>query len=541
MLEPRNTLPSGLPSLRGGRYLIYGVLGKGGNARVYQAWDTQVEAWRAIKVLAPDQVENDEVRARFAQESELMARLDHPHVVRVYDIADDPYTPHIVMELCAGGAIIDWMKVHGAVPPRLALRVMRQIGEAVRMAHEQGLIHRDIKPHNILIDAHGVAKLTDFGIAREIDSSLTQSGSVLGTYAFMAPEQRNDAAAVDHRADIYALGATLFTLVRVKTSSELFIAEPDDPLFEGVPPTLVELILKAASYRPKDRHPDVAAFLAHLDEVEAGLPPDPPDTPPLEALARSLPLRPPDDLPDLEQLEDLLRALALSEELTGSDVEGIDTTLNGGDEEAVEDRPSYLAEPEPEPEPEAPVVIGVEEPEEVPSLEELAAARRRSGLLWLASAMVGAVAVGVAALAVVVGYGAVEVTGARTRVQVAERDLVEAVHDATPIVPELPKERAELLSQLFFQIEDQPDRAPELARRFASVLEEVVAQDRVEGDALLVSQNVLGAADRVRSAERAWSEAASSWSGRFAVLLGLATAPIDRGERGEIPNVPLSP
>ncbi|MCA9570884.1 MAG: serine/threonine protein kinase, partial [Myxococcales bacterium] len=554
MLDTSEAPSPHLPTLDDGRYVISGVLGKGGNARVYQAWDTQLRAWRAIKVLSPEFIENVEVRARFAQESATMARLDHPNIVKVYDISDDPFTPHIVMELCEGGAIIDWMKVHGAVPPQLAIRVIGQIALAIGAAHEEGLIHRDIKPQNILIDQYGIAKLTDFGIARVEDNSLTQAGATMGTYAFMAPEQRHDSTSVDERTDIYSLGATLFTLTRVKTTTELFVAEPDDPLFDGLPEALVQFILKTCSYRPKDRPQTIQAFIEGLLEVASVLPPDPKETPPIQALAKPLPVRPPDDLPNLDQLEDLLKALALGEESQAHTTGGssIDSTTLGSlrtprppptpppsgsmDSDPFELlRDADLPAPPPTPTPPpprpraertatpAPVAapVSVQEPEEEPAPPVVV---EKAGTPWatVAALAVGVVGLGLALSGVVVVYGSVRVTGAQTEVRKAERELVTTVLSAAPAIPQL--QDPDTLRTLYFQVQDgEPAQAARSARAFAGVVERSVATSSPQGDAILLSRNVLTAVDRVEAADAAWEAASETLPGHLAVALGLAS------------------
>jgi serine/threonine protein kinase len=540
MLEESPAATSAFPTLHGGRYVISGVLGKGGNARVYQAWDGTLRAWRAIKVLSPQFLEDETVRSRFALEAATMARLDHPNLVKVYDISDDPFTPHIVMELCEGGAIIDWMKEHGAVPPQMAIRVIGQIAQAVQAAHDEGIIHRDIKPQNILVDQYGIAKLTDFGIARDEDSGLTMAGATIGTYAFMAPEQRHDSTRVDPRTDIYSLGASLFTLCRVKTTTELFVAEPDDPLFDGLPEPLVQFILRACAYRPKDRHQTVDAFIDGLLEIGRVLPPDPPG-PPIEALATPLPARPPDDLPDLAQLEELLKALALHDNPTGGGT--LDATTLGtrpdpmaaiqsfdaGEvpddpepvaPEAPEEPPKAEAAPEPADEP-PPAVVEEPPVAVVPTVVEAPA---RSHLPLVAASVVGVLGLALAGLVALVMVGSVGVNGAASDVRRAERDLVVAVLAAAPAIPQL--QGAPTLRNLYFKVQDgDPVQAARNARAFADAVERSVLGRSPKGDALLLTRAVLNASTVVDDADAEWQEAAQSTTGGLAVMLGLAEGP----------------
>lgn len=546
MLEEIPAQTRGYPTLHGGRYVISGVLGKGGNARVYQAWDTTLRAWRAIKVLSPQFLDDETVRSRFALEAATMARLDHPHLVKVYDISDDPYTPHIVMELCEGGAVIDWMKVHGAVPPQMAIKVIGQIAQAVHAAHEENIIHRDIKPQNILIDQYGMAKLTDFGIARDQDSGLTMAGATIGTYAFMAPEQRHDSTSVDIRTDIYSLGATLFTLVRVKTTTELFVAEPDDPLFDGLPEALVQFILRTCSYRPKDRYQTVDAFIDGLLEISGVLPADPPTTPPIQDLAAALPARPPDDLPDLAQLEDLLKALALNggqPHTTGGST--LDATTLGGrpDPFAVlrdyaqpdlQEAPAPAPDPYLEEEATEPAFEEVQEPQNEPAEVEQAIAPVQEALAEVRPAsnpvaMAIAAASGLAFLLVAIFgvtamVGSVDVNGAATDVRRAENDLVVSVLATAPAIATL--DQAPALRTLYFQVQDgDPAQAARSARAFAVELERAVGSRTPKGDALLLARNVLNASENVDRADSAWAASAGSVTGSLAVAMGLAESP----------------
>jgi serine/threonine protein kinase len=171
-----------------GRYIVTRLLGKGAHARVYLAHDSRLKQWRAVKVLASNHIDDDHVRSRFEAEAEVMAKLSHQNLMRVIDIDRDGKVPFMVMELARGGAVLDWCKRHGALPPRLALRVAMQCAEGLHHAHEQGVVHRDVKPHNILVREEDRVVLTDFGIARIDDGlHLTAAGSAMGTFVFMAP------------------------------------------------------------------------------------------------------------------------------------------------------------------------------------------------------------------------------------------------------------------------------------------------------------------------------------------------------------------
>ena len=153
-----------------------------------------------------------------------MATLEESRVVRVFDMGEDEGRVYIVMELVEGGSLVDRVNAAGPLPPQLATQVAIQIAESLHVAHVAGVIHRDIKPHNILLTRSGDIRITDFGIAQvqsDASDGLTRTGAVMGTWGFMAPEQRSNAKGVDARADVFSTGATLWALM--KASSQFSI------------------------------------------------------------------------------------------------------------------------------------------------------------------------------------------------------------------------------------------------------------------------------------------------------------------------------
>ncbi len=274
-------IPRNAPSISEGRYLLVSRIGEGGMAGVYRAWDQRLRVWRAVKVLFPQYAEKDRVRQRFATEAHTMARLEHPNLVRIYDVGDAGPLPFIVMELVEGGTIEQWVLRFGAMPPRLATQVMLEITDAAQATHAADVVHRDIKPQNILISAAGRCKLTDFGIAHHNDQGVTQTGMVMGTLGYMAPEQRQNAKNVDHRADIYALCSTLWTLLSGEVAHDLFNAPVDPSLLACIPEPLHPVILKGCTYARTERYADTDALDRALRIALSALPPDPEDTPPL--------------------------------------------------------------------------------------------------------------------------------------------------------------------------------------------------------------------------------------------------------------------
>ncbi len=252
-------------------------------AVVYRAFDEHLRVARAVKLLVPAAARLPEARSRLETEARAMATLAHPNVAAVYDIRKDDKELFLVMELIEGGTLWDWVRVHGPMPPRLAIQVMLPVLDAVGAAHEAGVIHRDLKPQNIMLSAGGEPKVTDFGIAHVQASfggtSYTRTGTVLGTWAFMAPEQRHSARAVDERSDVYALGATLYSLLTAEPPFDLFAADRDARLLAGIPQPLCDPIRTATRYDPAQRYHSTGALaealsaaLPALDEVPDGTP-----------------------------------------------------------------------------------------------------------------------------------------------------------------------------------------------------------------------------------------------------------------------------
>jgi len=277
--------PSPYPThLRNGRFSLVSLLGEGGMASVYRAFDHELKVWRAVKLLSPKFAETSSARRRFTTEAQAMAALEDAHIVRIYDVGVEGHFPYIVMELAEGGCPAVWLKRHGPMPPRMAVDVTIQICQGLQAAHKRGIVHRDIKPHNVLVDSAGKCKVTDFGIARVLydGNSLTQTGSVMGTPAFMAPEQRVNTKAVDHRTDIYAAGATLYTLLTRTTTMRLYHAAMDPEILDGIPDVLAKPLLRATAYQADDRYDRVVDFARDLLMVRAKLPVDPASTPPLQ-------------------------------------------------------------------------------------------------------------------------------------------------------------------------------------------------------------------------------------------------------------------
>ncbi len=272
------------PPLADGRYRLITVLGVGGMATVYKAFDGRLQVPRAIKILSPELGLRPSLRARFESEASMMALLEHPNIVRIYDVGADGDRAYIVMELVDGGSLLDRVKTGGKLPPNLALRVTIDMLDALGVAHKRGVVHRDIKPHNILLSSDGNLRITDFGIARmqnEKDDGLTKTGAVMGTWGFMAPEQRADAKSVDERADLYSVGATLYSALTGKTPVDLFVADMDSSLLKGIDHALAQVIKKSTRYNREERYATAAEMAAACRTLLALVPADPANTPPM--------------------------------------------------------------------------------------------------------------------------------------------------------------------------------------------------------------------------------------------------------------------
>jgi serine/threonine protein kinase len=262
-----------------GSYQIVAPLGEGGMAAVYKASQPAMERFVALKVLPRHMSASDEFVARFRREARLLAQLQHPHILPVFDYGESEGYPYIVMPFIVSGTLADILR-----DQRLSLsevrRIISQIGDALSYAHAHGMIHRDIKPSNILIDERGNCLLTDFGLARmaEAADKLTTSGAVMGTPAYMSPEQ-GTGSATDQRSDIYSLGIILYEMLtgRVPYTAETPIAvvfkHVQDPLpsarkFNPSLPEGLELVLlKSLAKNPEDRYQTADAFVQAVQQV----------------------------------------------------------------------------------------------------------------------------------------------------------------------------------------------------------------------------------------------------------------------------------
>ena len=264
-----------------GRYRVIRRLGSGGMADVYLAEDTQLGRKVALKLLYRRFAEDAEFVERFRREASSAAGLQHPNVVQVFDRGQWDGTYYIAMEYLEGRNLKEVVREHGALDPALAVDLVLQILKAARFAHRRGIVHRDIKPHNVIVDDEGRAKVTDFGIARAGASDMTETGSIMGTAQYLSPEQAQGQP-VDARADLYSIGIVLYELLTgtlpFDAESAVTIAlkqvseEPIPPTARNpaVPPALDAVVLRAMRKDPADRYQDAAAFIEALERALAG-------------------------------------------------------------------------------------------------------------------------------------------------------------------------------------------------------------------------------------------------------------------------------
>lgn len=256
------------PTLANGRYVVKRCVGRGGMGAVFLAHDEVLKGRRALKVLDPALMARPEARARFRTEAIAMSQLNHPNVIRVFDQGQEGLTSYIVMEYVAGGSLRSFLRRTGVLERDLAISLCLDVADGLHHAHERGVIHRDIKPDNILLDEQG-AKLTDFGIASvwDVGSGLTRSQAVLGTPAFMSPEQRLDSKRCTPKADLYSLGATLFVLLSDEDPIDLYEPDARERLLEGIEPSLADIIRTAVQIDPDERFASAKAMAEVLEAV----------------------------------------------------------------------------------------------------------------------------------------------------------------------------------------------------------------------------------------------------------------------------------
>lgn len=270
-------------ALFAGRYRIIRRLGQGGMARVYLAQDESLHREVAIKVLADRHSDDPHFIERFQREARAAARLNHPNIVQVYDQSQGGMS-YIVQEYVEGETLKDLIRRESPIDPRRAITIALQILAALRVAHQQGVIHRDVKPQNILMQPDGKLKVADFGIASAGgDTEMTEAGSIVGTAQYLAPEQARGLT-VGPPADLYALGIVLYEMLSGRVPFEgdsavnvalRHVQEAPEPLTERnplVPVALESVVMRALAKDPRQRYQSADEMGVELDQVRQGLP-----------------------------------------------------------------------------------------------------------------------------------------------------------------------------------------------------------------------------------------------------------------------------
>lgn len=261
-----------------GRYLVDRPIARGGMSTVYRCLDTRLGREVAAKVMDERYVHDDVFLERFAREARAMAQLNHPNLVNVYDFSAAGQDVFLIMELITGGTLRELLAERGPMPPHAATAVMRAVLTGLDVAHRRGLVHRDIKPDNVLINGDSTVKLADFGLVRAASESRHSTDQIIGTVAYLSPEQV-DGTEITQASDVYSAGIVLFELL---TGSVPF--DGDTPLahamarlhmdvpapssrMQGVPMLFDELVATATARNPRDRFTDAGEFLDALDDV----------------------------------------------------------------------------------------------------------------------------------------------------------------------------------------------------------------------------------------------------------------------------------
>jgi eukaryotic-like serine/threonine-protein kinase len=278
------------PRLLGGRYELDGVVGRGGMAEVYRARDIRLDRIVAIKTLRADLARDQIFQARFRREAQSAASLNHPSIVAVYDTGEDMATglpvPYIVMEFVDGRTVRDLLQDGHRLLPERSLEIIDGVLRALDYSHQAGIVHRDIKPGNVMVTRNGDVKVMDFGIARamsDAQATMTQTAQVIGTAQYLSPEQARGER-VDSRSDLYSTGCLLYELLtgRPPFTGDSPVAIAYQHVRENpIPPSRVDpdvpvwadaIVLKAMAKSPADRYQTAADMRADLQRAASGLP-----------------------------------------------------------------------------------------------------------------------------------------------------------------------------------------------------------------------------------------------------------------------------
>jgi len=273
------------PTVFGGRYELHRRLARGGMADVFLARDQLLGRPVAVKVLFPEYATDPKFVERFRREAQAAANLNHPNIVSIYDWGEELGTYYIVMEYVEGQSLAQILRRDGSLTVEQVTRVALDVAGALGFAHEGGVVHRDVKPGNVLVSPKGEMKVADFGIATAMtanaDANLTQTGAVMGTATYFSPEQAQGHK-VDHRSDLYSLGVLLYEMLVGQppftgetpvSIAYKHVQEPVVPVTDHgveIPPALAAITMKLLSKNPDNRYPSAGALVADLDRFRQG-------------------------------------------------------------------------------------------------------------------------------------------------------------------------------------------------------------------------------------------------------------------------------
>lgn len=270
-----------MSKLLAGRYELIDRIGEGGMAVVYKAKDRLLNRYIAVKILRPEFTKDVQFVENFRQESQAAAGLQHPNIVSVYDVGTEGNIHYIVMELIDGRPLSEIIREKAPMSYKEVVSIAKQVAAALTIAHKNHIIHRDVKPHNIMITTDGIAKLADFGIAKAVSDStlVSETSKIIGSVHYFSPEQARGAY-VDERSDIYSLGIVMYEMLTGQVPFDgdnpvqvalMHINDditPPSKLVHGIPPALEKLVMKATDKFQTNRYASAEELLGELDNIE---------------------------------------------------------------------------------------------------------------------------------------------------------------------------------------------------------------------------------------------------------------------------------